>query len=152
VPRRQERLELETTEPAIAHKPLDEYLINTHTLHNGHLLRKAIPRALISPVPLFPRDQRQSEHARAATEWRLNPRSHTAQEQVRQAKKEAAEKEKKGKRGKKRTVDEVFADEIDTKPQDPEDKMVLISDLGEAPLFLSGPVEDKSTIRTPAVL
>ena len=49
-------------------------------------------------------------------------------------------------------VDEAFADEMDTKPQDPEDKMVLISDLGGAPLFLSRPVEDKSTTRTPAVL
>jgi len=140
------------TEPTITHKPLDEYVINTHTLHNGHLLQKAIPRALISPIPLFPRDQHQSEHARAATGWQLNPRSYTTQEQVRQAKKEAAEKEKKGKHRKKRMVDEAFADEMDTKPQDPEDKMVLISDLGGAPLFLSRPVEDKSTTRTPAVL
>jgi len=46
----------------------------------------------------------------------------------------------------------VLTDKIDMKPQDPEDKMVLISDLGEAPLFLSRPVEEKPTIPTPTVL
>ena len=139
-PHRQERLELEATEPAIAHNPVDEYLINTHSLHNAHLLRQAIPRALISPIPLVPKDHRQSEHARAATSWRLNPKSNTAQEQVRREKKQAAEKDKKGKRGKKRTVDEAFADEAgDTKPQDPEaGEMTLVSDLAEAPAFLIG--------------
>lgn len=151
MPRRQERLELEATEPAIAHKPLEEYLINTHSLHNPHLLRKAIPRTLIAPVPLFPQDQRRSEHAKAAMAWRANPKSHTTQEQVRRAKKEAVEKGK-SKRGKKRAFDEAFTDEMDTKPQDLEDEMVLISDLGEAPPFLSGPAESGPTTSTPATL
>ena len=148
-PRRQERLELEATEPAIAHKPVDTYLINTHSLHNAHLLRRAVPRALISPVPLITPDQRQSEHARAVTAWRLNPKSHTAQEEVRQEKKQAAEKAKqeksKSKRGKKRSANEAFVDEGDAKPQGLEDGMALISDLAEAPAFLAGLLGDKST-------
>ena len=145
-PRRQERLELEATEPVIEHKSLDEYIINTHSLHNAHLLRKAIPRTLISPIPLVPQDQCQSEHARAAATWWSNPKSHTSQEQVRQEKKETAEKEKKGKRGKKQTVNEAFADETDAKPQDMEGRlaMTLISDLAEVPPFLSGLAEGKT--------
>ncbi|KAF9644917.1 hypothetical protein BDM02DRAFT_3157045 [Thelephora ganbajun] len=143
-PHRQERLELEATEPVIAHKPLDEYLINTHSLHNAHLLWKAIPCNLISLIPLFPPNQ-------AVTAWRLNPKSHTTQEQVRQAKKEAAEKEKKGKRGKKRTVEEAFADEADMKPKDLEDRMTLISNLTKVPPFLSELVEGQATSSTPPV-
>ena len=143
VPCRQERLELEATEPMIAHNPVDEYVINTHSLHNAHLLRKAIPRALISPIPLIPPGQRQSEHSRAVTAWRLNPKSHTAQEQVRQEKKRAAEKLKqensKSRRGKKRSANEAFVNEPgDPKPQKLEDGMTLISDLAEAPAFLAG--------------
>jgi len=41
-----------------------------------------------------------------------------------------------GKRGKKRSADEAFVDEEDTKLQKPEDEMTLISDLVEAPTFL----------------
>ena len=104
MPRRQERLELEATEPAIAHKPLEEYLINTHSLHNPHLLWKAIPHTLIAPVPLFPQDQCQSKHAKATMAWRANPKSYTTQEQVRWAKKEAVKKGK-GKHRKKRAFD-----------------------------------------------
>ena len=130
----------------IEHKPLDEYIINTHSLHNAHLLWKAIPRTLISPIPLVPQDQFQSEHTRATATWQSNPKSHTSQEQVRQEKKETAEKEKKGKRGKKWTVEEVFADETDTKPQDMEGRsaMTLISDLTEVPPFLSGLAEGET--------
>ena len=148
-PRRQEWLELEVTEPAIEHKPVDEYVINTHSLHNAHLLRKAIPRALISPIPLISPSQRQSEHVRAVAAWRLNPKSHTAQEEVRQEKKRAAERAKQEKakngRGKKRSADVAFKDEGGTKSQDPEGKMTLISDLAEAPRFLAGLIEGEST-------
>ena len=63
--------------------------------------------------------------------WRLNPRSRTTREKVGQAKEEAVGKEKKGERGKKRTDDKAFVNEIDRKPCDLEDEAVLISDLGE---------------------
>ena len=68
---------------------------------------------------------------------------------MRLEKKQAAEKEKKGKRGKKRTVNEAFADGTDIKSQDLGDEMTLISDLTETPSFLSGLVEGKLTTPTP---
>ena len=153
IPRRKEHLELDATEPAIAHKPVDEYVINTHSLHNAHLLRKALPRTLISPIPLIPPGQRQSEDARAVTEWRLNPKSHTAQEQARQEKKQAAEEARqeraKGKRRKKRSADEAFTDEADTNSQKLEDGMTLISDLPEAPEFLTGLIRGEPSPSAP---
>jgi predicted phage gp36 major capsid-like protein len=88
--------------------------------------------------------------------WRLNPKSHTAQEEVRQEKKRAAEKAKqeksKSKRGKKRSADEAFVvDEGDAKPQQLENGMTLISDLAEAPAFLVGLVGGGSTASTLSV-
>ena len=156
-PCRQERLEIEATEPAIAHKPVDEYVINTHSLHNAHLLRKAIPRTLISPIPLIPSNQRESEHARAVAAWRLNPRSHTAQDQARQEKKQVAEKARQekaeAKRGKKRSADEAFTDEGNTMLQQLEDgtDFTLVSNLTEVPPFLAGLVGDKPA-PTPSTL
>ena len=86
--------------------------------------------------------QRQSEHVRAVIAWRLNPKSPTAQERVRQEKKREAERVKheksKGKRGKKRSANEAFTGEGDTKAQKLENGMTLISDLAEAPAFRAG--------------
>lgn len=135
-------------EPAIAHKPMDEYLINTHSLHNAHLLRRAIPRTLISPIPFISPSQRQSEHTKAVAEWRLNPKSHTAQENVRQEEKQAAEKAKQeksqGKHGKKRPADEAFMGEGDPQPQPLENDLNLMSELAEAPSLLVGLTGDCS--------
>jgi hypothetical protein len=81
--------------------------------------------------------------------WRLNPKSHTAQEQVRQEKKQAAEKARQEKANrkhrKKRPADVAFADEGNTKPHETEDAMTLISDLAEAPAFLVALAEDETT-------
>ena len=71
---------------------------------------------------------------------------------MRQEKKRAAEKAKqeksKNKRGKKRSANEAFVDDGDTKPQKLEDGMTLISDLAEAPAFLAGLVGGESTTST----
>ena len=88
------------------------------------------------------------------TAWRLNPKSHTAQEQVRQEKKREAERVKheksKAKRRKKRSANEAFADEGDTRAQKLENGMTLISDLAKAPAFLAGFVEGStSTLSAP---
>ena len=116
-------------EPVITHKLLDEYVVNTMSLHNAHLLRKAIPHTLMSPVPLIPPAQHQSEHTRAVAAWHENPKSHTAQEQVRQEKKRAAEKEEKekpkkeekekpkNKHGKKHSANEAFMGEGNENPE-----------------------------------
>jgi hypothetical protein len=106
---------------------------------------------LISPVPLSPQDQCQSEHARVATAWQLNPKSHTTQEQAWKTKKEAVKKAKKDKHRKKQTANEVFTNEIGTESQDLKGKMVLISDLGEIPLFLFRPAKNKPTAPVPSV-
>ena len=108
-------------EPVITHKLLDEYVVNTMSLHNAHLLQKAIPHTLMSPVPLIPPAQHQSEHTRAVAAWHENPKSHTAQEQVRQEKKRAAEKEEKekpkNKHGKKHSANEAFMGEGNENPE-----------------------------------
>ena len=173
IPRRQERLELDDTEPVVEHKPLNVYLINTHSLHNAHLLRRAVPHDLITPVPYINPSERQAEHMKFATAWRENPKSHTAQEQVREKKRaEAAMKNKKGKgRGKKRSADEAF-EEGDTNAKakmkerdanvkaetegdvnvktEMKEEMTLISELDTLPLFLAG--LDDSTMDTGALL
>jgi hypothetical protein len=43
----------------------------------------------------------------------------------------------KGKRGKKRSINEAFVDE-ESKPEGPEDEMNLVSNLTETPTFLAG--------------
>ncbi|KAJ7243523.1 hypothetical protein C8J57DRAFT_1556786 [Mycena rebaudengoi] len=64
----QERVESDQTESYIVHKPLDRFIINTHTFHNAHLLRATLPRNLIAPVLLFP--DRQAKHHELAAELR----------------------------------------------------------------------------------
>jgi hypothetical protein len=49
----QERVESGVMESFIEHKPLDRYIVNLHSLHNPHHLRKALPRHLTKPVPLW---------------------------------------------------------------------------------------------------
>ena len=47
----QERLQSTVTEQYIVHEKLDKFIINTHSFHNAHLLRAALPRELIKPIP-----------------------------------------------------------------------------------------------------
>ena len=63
------------------------------------------------------------------------------------------EKEKV-KHGKKRTVNEVFMDKTEAKPENIEGEMRLISDLAgpEVPPFLSGLVKVQLTSSTPPVV
>ena len=139
-PRRQERLDLDETEPMIEHQPLDVYVVNTHSLHNAHLLRRALPRDLIAPVPFIDPKQRQAEHAKLVAKWRENPKSHTAQGQAREKKRvEEAMKGKKGKRGGKRLTDGAFKGAEDTFPKEEvKEEMKLISELSTLPPFLVG--------------
>ena len=139
IPRRQERLDLDDTEPIIEHQPLDVYLVNTHSLHNTHLLRRAVPRNLIAPVPVIDPSKRQAEHAKLVTGWRENPKSQTAREQVKEKNRaDTATKNKKGKaRGKKCSVDEAFKEEDVDKKIEMKGEMALISELGTMPSFLA---------------
>ena len=129
VPRRQERVDLDETDPAIEHQPLEVYLVNTHALHNAHLLRRAMPRNLIAPVPCIDPDQRKAKHAQLAAEWRENPKSYTARERAKEEKQ--AEDATRGK-GKKGRGKKCSGGEGDPAPKEEvKAEMVLFSELGE---------------------
>ncbi|KAJ6609917.1 hypothetical protein B0H10DRAFT_1687181, partial [Mycena sp. CBHHK59/15] len=55
-----EHVESDTTENLIVHAPLDRFIINSHAFHNAHLLRAALPRDLLAPIPLF--EDRKAKH------------------------------------------------------------------------------------------
>lgn len=46
----QERAESGVTHDIIVHLPLERFVINTHALHNPHLIREVLPRYLVAPV------------------------------------------------------------------------------------------------------
>ena len=121
-------------------------MVNTHSLHNGHLLQRALPRDLITPIPFIDPDQRQAEHAKLAAEWRRNPKSHTAWQQAREKKeaKELVNKTKGRKQGKNRPAHEALIEEGESLPKLEEVKkeMVLVSELNMLPPFLTGIYDD----------
>ncbi|KAJ7038886.1 hypothetical protein C8F04DRAFT_950605, partial [Mycena alexandri] len=49
----QERLESRKTQKLIIHSDTTRFLLNTHALHNAHLIREILPRHLTAPKPLF---------------------------------------------------------------------------------------------------
>ncbi|KAJ7467555.1 hypothetical protein FB451DRAFT_1340448 [Mycena latifolia] len=68
--RMQERVESDQIENHIVHKSLDRFFINSHAFHNAHLLREALPRELLAPIPLF--TDRQAKHHELAAQLRGN--------------------------------------------------------------------------------
>lgn len=44
----------------IEHQAIDRFIINTHALHNAHLLRATLPRHLVVPIPLH--QDRRAKH------------------------------------------------------------------------------------------
>ncbi|KAJ7820412.1 hypothetical protein B0H14DRAFT_2372046 [Mycena olivaceomarginata] len=66
--RMQERVASDNTEKYIEHNPVDRFIINSHAFHNAHLLRAALPRALLAPIPLF--EDRRTKHHELAAELR----------------------------------------------------------------------------------
>jgi hypothetical protein len=66
--RRQERIiSDDILEDAIEHQDVDQWVINTHSLHNGHLLRLRVTPELISPIRLIPIEERQQKHREIAS-------------------------------------------------------------------------------------
>ncbi|EAU92084.2 hypothetical protein CC1G_09605 [Coprinopsis cinerea okayama7 len=47
----QERISTSIPKPAIVHAQKPRYFLNTHSLHNLHLIRKTLPRELLQPTP-----------------------------------------------------------------------------------------------------
>ncbi|KAJ7840156.1 hypothetical protein B0H14DRAFT_2360803, partial [Mycena olivaceomarginata] len=66
--RRQERVESDQIENHIVHSALDRYFINSHALHNAHLIRATLPRDLLAPIPYF--EDRKAKHEEFAAELR----------------------------------------------------------------------------------
>ncbi|KAJ7734281.1 hypothetical protein B0H16DRAFT_1467677 [Mycena metata] len=52
----------------VCYVPLDRFIISSHALHNAHLLRATLPRALLAPIPLF--DDRRRKHNELADQLR----------------------------------------------------------------------------------
>jgi hypothetical protein len=66
--RRQERIiSDDILDDAIEHRDVDRWIINTHSLHNGHLLRLRVRPELISPIRMIPADEREGRHHRVAS-------------------------------------------------------------------------------------
>jgi len=67
----QERIESgEATESFIEHCDIPRWIVNTHSLHNGHLLRRCLPRDLVVPVPIIDPAKRKEEHRKIAAAHR----------------------------------------------------------------------------------
>ncbi|KAJ6450061.1 hypothetical protein C8R45DRAFT_1128282 [Mycena sanguinolenta] len=92
----QERVESGNTENFIVHKSLDRFLVNSHAFHNAHLLRAALPRDLLAPIPIF--EDRRAKHDEFASTLR----------DTRAAKRKTA---KKGKGRKRKTAPEPELDD-----------------------------------------
>jgi len=87
----QERIESsEATESFIEHCDASQWIINTHSLHNGHLLRRCLPPDLIVPIPVIDPAKRKEEHRKIATAYR--PKQNTKRTEA--AKKRVAKRPK----------------------------------------------------------
>jgi hypothetical protein len=86
----------------IGHTNDDHLIVNMFGLHNANLLRKALPRDLVTPVPLY--NDRKVHHFAIAANLRV---SQTAKRAITQAKRKATLAAKKAK---KATQNEVLAE------------------------------------------
>ncbi|KAJ6463071.1 hypothetical protein DFH09DRAFT_1113674 [Mycena vulgaris] len=68
VPVRQERIITDRTELQVIHSAEQQFILNMHGLHNAHLIREVLPRALIALVPYL--QDRCASHLRFATQLR----------------------------------------------------------------------------------
>jgi hypothetical protein len=66
----QERVESSRTEKFIEHKDIPKFMINTHSLHNAHLIRETLPRILTAPIPLV--EDRKAKHFKIAASLRVS--------------------------------------------------------------------------------
>lgn len=92
----QERIKSsQATEHFIEHCDVPRWIINIHSLHNGHLLRRCLPQDLVVPIHIIDPTKRKEEHRKIATAYR--PKQDTKRAEA--AKKRAAKRPKAGAAG-----------------------------------------------------
>ncbi|TFK22439.1 hypothetical protein FA15DRAFT_657497 [Coprinopsis marcescibilis] len=69
----QERIGTNIPKPVVQHSDLPIFVINMHSLHNAHLVRKVLPRGLVAPVPCC-QDRVASRKAAAVRACMLGPK------------------------------------------------------------------------------
>ena len=107
-PRVQERIKsTEATESFIEHRSNNSrWIVNTHSLHNGHLLRRCFPQHLIIPIPIIDHTKREEEHRKISARYRPTQEAkRTEATQKRAAKRPKTEADSKGKAPKKRKAE-----------------------------------------------
>jgi hypothetical protein len=108
----------------IVHKSLQRFIINTHAFHNAHLLRRALPRGLTAPIPLF--EDRKAKHYELAANLRgIKDGKREESKRKREAKKAATASGTTIRRGqkkaKKSAVELAGDDESEPEESAPED-------------------------------
>ena len=103
----QERIKsVEATESFIEHRDdnTSRWIINTHSLHNGHLLRHCFPQHLVVPIPIIDEARREEEHREISARYRPTQEAKCAEAtQKRAVKRPKIEADDKGKvRGKQK--------------------------------------------------
>lgn len=68
---------------SVKHMGLQRFIINTHSLHNGHLLRRILPRDLTQPVPDHTPEEHIETHKRISAELQVAGPSRRAEVQAR---------------------------------------------------------------------
>ncbi|KAI0080576.1 hypothetical protein K474DRAFT_1721483 [Panus rudis PR-1116 ss-1] len=89
-PARQERVQSDLMEQYLEHEDTHRYIINTHAFHNAHLLRLALPRDLVAPIPRH--IDRRAIHDKFAQKLRTIHDDRKTQAAARKAQKQAQEK------------------------------------------------------------
>lgn len=93
-PVRQERSASGVMEKCIVHGSAQQFILNTHALHNAHLIRVVLPRELTMPIP-YTLD-RTAHHQELARQLRLTQdgrRTATAEKAADKRKAESSEKQ-----------------------------------------------------------
>lgn len=71
---KQERIEIDHFLKVVEHHPQAQHLINLHSLHNPHLIRRVLPRHLVQPVPYH--QDRDQAHSNIAAGLRVSGPKH----------------------------------------------------------------------------